>query len=85
MAKEFRWFYPWVPISGASWGKQVAALLAAWYRVITYDRRDFGRSSRPEIGYDYDTLGHDLSTRITHLMLSDVALVGFSVSGGEVT
>ena len=72
------------PLSGASWEKQVAALLDAGHRVITYDRRGFGRSSQPATGYDYDTFAEDLHKLVTKLDLRDVALVGFSMGGGEV-
>jgi len=72
------------PLSGASWEKQVAALLAAGHRVITYDRRGFGKSSQPATGYNYDTFAEDLHKLVTHLNLRDVALVGFSMGGGEV-
>ena len=72
------------PLSGASWEKQISALLAAGHRVITYDRRGFGQSSRPSLGYDYDTLSEDLHKLVTRLDLRDVALVGFSMGGGEV-
>lgn len=72
------------PLSGASWERQVAALLTAGYRVITYDRRGFGQSSKPAIGYDYDTLSADLDTLMTKLDLRDATLVGFSMGGGEV-
>ncbi len=72
------------PLSGASWEKQVAALLDAGYRVITYDRRGFGRSSQPATGYNYDTLAEDLHKLVTKLDLRDCALVGFSMGGGEV-
>ena len=72
------------PLSGASWSGQVPALTEAGYRVITYDRRGFGRSDKPRKGYDYDTLTEDLHTLITELDLSDVTLVGFSMGGGEV-
>jgi pimeloyl-ACP methyl ester carboxylesterase len=72
------------PLSGASWEKQVAALLAAGHRVITYDRRGFGQSSKPSTGYDYDTFAEDLDKLMTELELRDVALVGFSMGGGEV-
>lgn len=72
------------PLDGSSWEKQTAALLGAGYRVITYDRRGFGRSSRPTTGYDYDTFAADLDALITHLDLTDVTLVGFSMGGGEV-
>jgi pimeloyl-ACP methyl ester carboxylesterase len=72
------------PLSGGSWEKQTAALLEAGYRVITYDRRGFGESSKPASGYDYDTMAGDLHKVITKLDLRDLALVGFSMGGGEV-
>ena len=72
------------PLSGASWEKQIAALLEAGHRVITYDRRGFGRSGQPSTGYDYDTFAEDLHKLVTKLDLRDFALVGFSMGGGEV-
>jgi non-heme chloroperoxidase len=72
------------PLSGRSWEKQVPALLEAGHRVITYDRRGFGASSKPTSGYDYDTFAEDLHKLITQLDLSDVTIVGFSMGGGEV-
>ncbi len=72
------------PLSGASWEKQVAALLDAGHRVITYDRRGFGQSSKPATGYNYDTFAEDLHKLVTKLDLRDLALVGFSMGGGEV-
>jgi non-heme chloroperoxidase len=72
------------PLSGRSWEKQSLALLAAGYRVITYDRRGFGRSSQPSSGYDYDTFAQDLQHLLTSLDLHDVVLVGMSMGGGEV-
>jgi non-heme chloroperoxidase len=72
------------PLSGASWEKQVAALLATGHRVITYDRRGFGKSSQPAAGYEYDTFAEDLHKLVTALDLHDFALVGFSMGGGEV-
>jgi non-heme chloroperoxidase len=72
------------PLSGRSWEKQVPVLLEAGYRVITYDRRGFGDSSRPASGYDYDTFASDLHKLVTKLDLRDAALVGFSMGGGEV-
>jgi non-heme chloroperoxidase len=73
------------PLSGRSWEKQTTALLAAGYRVITYDRRGFGESSQPSVGYDYDTFAADLDTLMTTLDLRDAVLVGFSMGTGEVT
>jgi non-heme chloroperoxidase len=72
------------PLSGRSWEKQTSALLEAGYRVITYDRRGFGASSKPTFGYDYDTLAADLHEVLTTLALRDAAIVGFSMGGGEV-
>lgn len=72
------------PLSGRSWEAQVPALVAAGFRVITYDRRGFGSSSQPWGGYDYGTFVADLDVLMTHLDLRDVALVGFSMGGGEV-
>ena len=72
------------PLSGRSWEAQVPALVAAGYRVITYDRRGFGWSSQPWSGYDYDTLAADLHGLMTHLNLKNATLVGFSMGGGEV-
>src|SRR5215469_3563023 len=72
------------PLSGRSWERQVPALLDAGYRVITYDRRGFGESSKPVSGYEYDTLAADLRTLMTNLDLRNVTLVGFSMGGGEV-
>lgn len=72
------------PLSGASWEKQVPVLLSAGRRVITYDRRGFGKSSQPTTGYNYDTFAEDLHKLITHLELREFALVGFSMGGGEV-
>ena len=72
------------PLSGRSWEAQVPALVAAGYRVITYDRRGFGWSSQPWSGYDYDTLAADLHGLMTHLDLKNATLVGFSMGGGEV-
>jgi non-heme chloroperoxidase len=73
------------PLSGASWEKQVPALLDAGHRVIAYDRRGFGKSSQPTVGYDYDTFAADLKTLMEELDLQDVVLTGFSMGTGEVT
>jgi non-heme chloroperoxidase len=73
------------PLNGNSWERQERVLLQAGYRVITYDRRGFGRSSQPTTGYDYATFAGDLATLLDHLSLTDVVLVGFSMGTGEVT
>lgn len=72
------------PLDVTSWDKQTAALLKAGCRVIAYDRRGFGKSSQPTSGYNFDTLADDLRALITTLKLDDVAIVGFSMGGGEV-
>jgi peroxiredoxin len=75
---------PGYPLDGRSWERQEAALLGEGYRVISYDRRGFGRSSKPTVGYDYDTLAQDLGILLDVLGLRDVVLVGFSMGTGEV-
>ncbi|WP_324277800.1 alpha/beta hydrolase [Blastococcus brunescens] len=71
------------PLDGHSWERQTRALLADGYRVITYDRRGFGQSSKVGSGYDYDTFAADLDTVLRTLDLRDVVLVGFSMGTGE--
>jgi non-heme chloroperoxidase len=73
------------PLNGNSWERQERELLAAGYRCISYDRRGFGRSSQPTVGYDYDTFAADLNVLLEHLQLRDVVLCGFSMGTGEVT
>ena len=73
------------PLNGDAWEKQTAALLAAGHRVITYDRRGFGRSSKPAIGYNYDTFAADLDALLSALDLTNVSLVGHSMGTGEIT
>jgi non-heme chloroperoxidase len=72
-------------LDGRSWEKQETALLTAGYRVITYDRRGFGASSRPSIGYDYDTLAADLAALLDTLDLHGAVLAGFCAGTGDVT
>ena len=72
------------PLDGQSWEKQQRVLLSAGRRVVTYDRRGFGRSSKPTTGYDYDTFAADLKTLLDALELTEVTLVGFSMGTGEV-
>jgi len=73
------------PLSGRAWDKQVPVLLEHGRRVITYDRRGFGKSSQPTTGYDYDTFANDLHTLLKALDLRDATLVGHSMGTGEVT
>ena len=71
------------PLNGHSWERQTGELLADGYRVITYDRRGFGNSSKVGAGYDYDTFAADLNTVLETLDLREVVLVGFSMGTGE--
>jgi non-heme chloroperoxidase len=73
------------PLNGRSWERQERVLMQAGFRVIAYDRRGFGQSSQPTVGYDYDTFAADLKALIEHLDLREVVLVGFSMGTGEVT
>jgi non-heme chloroperoxidase len=74
------------PLDGNSWERPDAALMRAGHRVISYDRRGFGRSDQPTTGYDYDTFAADLKALLNHLALDeDVVLAGFSMGSGEVT
>ncbi|WP_310556271.1 alpha/beta hydrolase [Flavobacterium sp.] len=87
--KEYRTGNPVIlihgwPLSNEMWEYQMENLVANNYRVITYDRRGFGKSSQPWNGYDYDTLTDDLKAIIDQLELKNVTLVGFSMGGGEV-
>ncbi|MFT4135662.1 alpha/beta fold hydrolase [Microbacterium sp.] len=72
------------PLDGESWGKQQAALRHAGYRVIAYDRRGFGSSTKAGSGYDYDTFAADLHALMEELDLTDAVLVGFSMGTGEI-
>jgi len=73
------------PLSGRAWDRQVPVLLEAGHRVVTYDRRGFGKSSQPTTGYDYDTFAADLKVLMDQLDLRDATLVGHSMGTGEVT
>ncbi|MCV2352029.1 alpha/beta fold hydrolase [Paucibacter sp. Y2R2-4] len=72
------------PLSAQAWEAQVSVLRAGGYRVVSYDRRGFGRSEKPASGYSYDTLADDLHSVLQQCNLQDVTLVGFSMGGGEV-
>jgi non-heme chloroperoxidase len=71
------------PLDSRSWEPQMHPLLEAGHRVITYDRRGFGQSSRPTEGYDFDTLASDLDMLLTALDLREATLIGFSLGTGE--
>jgi len=71
------------PFDSRSWEPQLHPLLEAGYRVVNYDRRGFGRSTAPTVGYDFDTLSGDLDTVMRTLDLDDATLVAFSLGTGE--
>jgi non-heme chloroperoxidase len=71
------------PLSREMWEYQLQDLVDAGFRVIKYDRRGFGQSSKPWDGYDYDSLAGDLNTLMEQLDLHDATIVGFSMGGGE--
>jgi non-heme chloroperoxidase len=71
------------PLDSRSWEPQLHPLLEAGHRVILYDRRGFGQSSRPTEGYDFHTLAGDLDKVLTELDLRGVTLIGFSLGTGE--
>src|SRR4051794_28821681 len=73
------------PLNGHSWERQESVLLDAGYRVIAYDRRGWGQSSKPTVGHDYDTFAADLNALLEHLDLNDIVRAGFSRGTGEVT
>jgi len=66
------------------WDYQVGALSEQGLRCIAYDRRGHGRSSKPNFGYDCDTLADDLSTLLSELDLNGVTLVSHSFGSAEV-
>lgn len=72
------------PLSGRAWERQERALLAADHRVITYDRRGFGSSSQPSVGYDFDTFAADLDALVNALDIYDFDIAGHSMGGGEI-
>ncbi|MDL9979231.1 alpha/beta fold hydrolase [Microbacterium sp. ASV49] len=72
------------PLNGESWGAQAGALLDAGFRVIAYDRRGFGASTKAAWGYNYDTFAADLNVLMERLDLRDAVLVGFSMGTGEI-
>jgi non-heme chloroperoxidase len=72
------------PLSGRAWERQERELIANGFRVITYDRRGFGKSSKPSIGYDYDTFAADLQHLVEELDLRNFDMAGHSMGGGEI-
>lgn len=71
------------PLSGAAFNRNIPSFFEAGLRVITYDRRGFGASDKPDGGYDYDTLASDTASLLNHLHLHDAVVLGFSMGGGE--
>ena len=73
------------PLTADSFDDVAAALANRGFRAIAHDRRGFGRSDQPSEGYDYDTFADDVAAVIADAGIDEpVALVGFSMGGGEV-
>ena len=73
------------PLTGDTFDDAALALVEHGCRAIIPDRRGFGRSDQPWDGYDYDTFSDDVAAILNHAGISEqVALVGFSMGGGEV-
>jgi non-heme chloroperoxidase len=73
------------PLNADAWDDQLSFFGSSGFRAIAYDRRGHGRSSQPWDGNDMDTYGDDIAELIEQLDLRDVALVGHSSGGGDVT
>jgi pimeloyl-ACP methyl ester carboxylesterase len=71
-------------LSSAIWKAQTDFVAGNGLRAVAYDRRGHGQSSKPESGYDYDSLAADLAALLDRLDLRDVVLVGHSMGAGEV-
>ena len=65
------------------WGNHIVALNAKGYRCIAPDRRGHGRSDKPAVGYDLDTLTEDVADVIEQLDLRDVTIVAHSMGSIE--
>lgn len=72
------------PLSKEMWEYQIEGLVNCGLRVVKYDRRGFGKSTKPWDGYHYDAFASDLNAVMNELNLQDATLVGFSMGGGEV-
>ena len=73
------------PLTGDTFDDAAIALAEQGFRSIIPDRRGFGRSDQPWTGYDYDTFSDDVAAILDDAEISEpVALVGFSMGGGEV-
>lgn len=72
------------PLNADSWDYHAARLVDAGYRVVSFDRRGFGRSSEPGQGYDFNTFADDLDLVLRATDVRNATLIGFSMGGGEV-
>ena len=73
------------PLTADTWDDAACALVEAGKRCIMPDRRGFGRSDQPWNGHDYDTYADDVAAVLEDAGINEpVALVGFSMGGGEV-
>jgi len=73
------------PLSADTWDSAAIKLVEAGHRCIMPDRRGFGRSDQSWDGHDYDTYADDVAAVLEDAGVRErVALVGFSMGGGEV-
>lgn len=73
------------PLSADTWDDAALRLVEAGHRCIMPDRRGFGRSDQPWDGHDYDTYADDVAAVLEDAGITEpVAMVGFSMGGGEV-
>src|SRR5918994_2101258 len=64
-----------------TWDREFRAFQDAGFRVLRYDVRGYGKSSRPEPGTSYSHV-HDLAALLEAAEVVHTALVGCSMGGG---
>jgi pimeloyl-ACP methyl ester carboxylesterase len=67
--------------SGFYWQSTIKALSYQGYRVIVPDQIGFGKSSKPDLSYDFDLLAMNTMQLLDRLNVSTVDLVGHSMGG----
>jgi 3-oxoadipate enol-lactonase len=64
-----------------TWAYQVPAFVQAGYRVLTFDNRGVGRTSKPAGPYTTAMFGADTKALVDHLEIADFHLLGVSMGG----